>query len=67
MAMPGIEQAEAASLFEDRCGRKPDESSADEQKLYAQIGRLKVEVELLKESCPAWLRNLGVGFQSIRS
>ena len=41
--------AEAASLFEDRRGRKPDESAADEQQLYEQIGRLKMEVEWLKK------------------
>jgi putative transposase len=41
--------AGAASLFEDRRGRKPDESSADEEELYEQIGRLKMEVEWLKK------------------
>ena len=39
----------AASLFEDRRGRKPDSASADEQELYEQIGRLKMEVEWLKK------------------
>jgi len=39
----------AAGLFEDRRGRQPDESSAGEQELYEQIGRLKMEVEWLKK------------------
>jgi transposase len=41
--------ASAAELFEDRRGKRPDESSADEQELYEQIGRLKMEVEWLKK------------------
>jgi transposase-like protein len=41
--------AAAASLFEDRRGRKPDASTADEEELYEQIGRLKMEVEWLKK------------------
>ena len=41
--------AEAASLFEDRRGRKPDESAASDEELYEQIGRLKMEVEWLKK------------------
>lgn len=41
--------AEAASLFEDRRGRKPDEASASDEELYEQIGRLKMEVEWLKK------------------
>jgi putative transposase len=39
----------ASGLFEDRRGRRPDESAADEQELYEQIGRLKMEVEWLKK------------------
>jgi hypothetical protein len=39
----------AAELFEDRRGKRPDESAADEQELYEQIGRLKMEVEWLKK------------------
>ena len=40
--------AGAAELFAE--GRGPrDEQSADEQELYAQIGRLKMEVEWLKK------------------
>ena len=39
---------QAAELFEDGRGRR-DESAADEQELYEQIGRLKMEVEWLKK------------------
>jgi transposase len=39
---------QAAGLFEDGRGRR-DESAADEQELYEQIGRLKMEVEWLKK------------------
>ncbi len=35
-------------LFSDRRSR-PKETSADEQELYEQIGRLKMEVEWLKK------------------
>jgi hypothetical protein len=38
----------AAELFEDG-RRKALEASADEQELYEQIGRLKMEVEWLKK------------------
>jgi transposase len=40
--------AEVAGLFEDGRSRQA-ESSADEQELYEQIGRLKMEVEWLKK------------------
>jgi putative transposase len=40
--------AEVAGLFEDGRGRRA-ESSAEEQELYEQIGRLKMEVEWLKK------------------
>ncbi len=40
--------AGAPELFADRRGRPP-ETSADEQELYEQIGRLKMEVEWLKK------------------
>jgi transposase-like protein len=40
--------AGAAELFADGRSRK-DEQTADEQELYAQIGRLKMEVEWLKK------------------
>jgi putative transposase len=39
---------QAAGLFEDGRSRR-DESAADEQELYEQIGRLKMEVEWLKK------------------
>ncbi len=39
---------QAAGLFEDGRGRR-DESAANEQELYEQIGRLKMEVEWLKK------------------
>jgi transposase-like protein len=39
---------QAAGLFEDGRQRR-DESAADEQELYEQIGRLKMEVEWLKK------------------
>jgi transposase-like protein len=39
---------QAVGLFEDGRGRR-DESAADEQELYEQIGRLKMEVEWLKK------------------
>ena len=39
----------AAGLFEDGRVKRRDESSADEQELYEQIGRLKMEVEWLKK------------------
>ena len=39
--------AQAASLFED--GRRRSESDTDEEALFAQIGRLKMEVEWLKK------------------
>jgi len=39
----------AAGLFEDGRTKRRDESAADEQELYEQIGRLKMEVEWLKK------------------
>jgi transposase len=41
--------AGAPELFEDRRGKRPDETSADEQELYEQIGHLKMEIEWLKK------------------
>ena len=38
----------APGLFEDARGRR-DEQNANEQELYEQIGRLKMEVEWLKK------------------
>ena len=40
---------EAAELFEDGRRKRRDESAANEQELYEQIGRLKMEVEWLKK------------------
>jgi putative transposase len=40
---------QAAELFEDGRRRQGEESPADEQELYEQIGRLKMEVEWLKK------------------
>ena len=39
---------QAAGLFEDGRGRR-DETAANEEQLYEQIGRLKMEVEWLKK------------------
>jgi putative transposase len=39
----------AVGLFEDGRGRRPDETAANNQELYEQIGRLKMEVEWLKK------------------
>lgn len=40
---------QAAELFEDGRRTKREERTADEQELYEQIGRLKMEVEWLKK------------------
>lgn len=40
---------QAAELFEDGRRKAREERSADEQELYEQIGRLKMEVEWLKK------------------
>jgi putative transposase len=40
---------QAVELFEDGCGTSRAESSAKEEELYEQIGRLKMEVEWLKK------------------
>ena len=40
---------QAAELFEDGRAKGRDESSAKEEELYEQIGRLKMEVEWLKK------------------
>ena len=39
----------AVGLFEDGRGRRPDETATNNQELYEQIGRLKMEVEWLKK------------------
>ena len=40
---------QVSGLFEDGRTKRGDESSANEQELYEQIGRLKMEVEWLKK------------------
>lgn len=40
---------QAAELFEDGRRSRREESTADAEALYAQIGRLKMEVEWLKK------------------
>lgn len=40
---------QAAELFEDGRRKQREDQSADEQELYEQIGRLKMEVEWLKK------------------
>ena len=40
---------QAAELFKDGRRKQREEQSADEQELYEQIGRLKMEVEWLKK------------------
>jgi putative transposase len=42
---------EVAELFVDGRQRRPDQTT-DEQELYEQIGRLKMEVEWLKKKLP---------------
>ncbi len=39
----------AAELFEDGRSKRTTEDAADEEELYEQIGRLKMEVEWLKK------------------
>jgi putative transposase len=39
----------APALFEDQRSKRSDETAADEEELYEQIGRLKMEVEWLKK------------------
>lgn len=41
--------AQAAELFEDGRRKRGQEQSPDEEELYEQIGRLKMEVEWLKK------------------
>ena len=43
-------QEQAVSLFEVKRGPKPVDSSSDQEKLYSEIGRLKVELDWLKKS-----------------
>ncbi len=39
----------AVGLFEDGRGKRSGDDAADDQELYEQIGRLKMEVEWLKK------------------
>ena len=42
-------QEQAASLFEVKRGAKPVDRSATPERLYSEIGRLKMEVDWLKK------------------
>jgi transposase-like protein len=50
--------AQVAELFADGRQRHAHQAT-DEQELYEQIGRLKMEVEWLKKSCRGRLRSSG--------
>jgi len=50
--------AQVAEMFADGRQRRADQAT-DEQELYEQIGRLKMEVEWLKKSCRGRLRSSG--------
>ncbi len=41
--------AHAGTLFESKRGPKPDEDKSGEDRLYGEIGRLKMEVDWLKK------------------
>ena len=43
-------QEQASSLFDAKRGPKPVEPTADPEKLYTEIGRLKVELDWLKKN-----------------
>ncbi len=51
--------ADIESLFRDGRRRDHDESQAIQAELYEQIGRLKMELECLKKSCPLRLNSSG--------
>ena len=42
-------QAQASSLFDARRGPKPADLSASPERLYSEIGRLKMELDWLKK------------------
>ena len=42
-------QEQAASLFDPKRGPKPADPSASPERLYAEIGRLKMELDWLKK------------------
>ena len=46
---PNLEAFRASSLFDAKRGTKPVEPTADPEKLYTEIGRLKVELDWLKK------------------
>jgi transposase len=54
---PDLEGVE--SLFSDGRHRERDEGLAIQAELYQQIGRLNMEVEWLKKSCPLRLISSG--------
>lgn len=41
---------QAAGLFDARCDPKPVDQSASPERLYSEIGRLKMELDWLKKS-----------------
>ncbi len=43
-------QAQASSLFDAKRGPKPADPSASPERLYSEIGRLKMELDWLKKS-----------------
>ena len=43
-------QEQASSLFDARRGPKPADPSASHERLYSEIGRLKMELDWLKKS-----------------
>ena len=43
-------QEQAADLFETKRGPKPINQSSNEERLYSEIGRLKMELDWLKKS-----------------
>lgn len=47
----------AVGLFENGRSRRVAEEAANDQELYEQIGRLKMEVEWWKKSCRAQLKD----------
>jgi hypothetical protein len=42
-------QDQASSLFDAKRGRKPSDPSASQERLYSEIGRLKMELNWLKK------------------
>ena len=59
---------EAAGLFEDGRRKRANDKTPDEEELYEQIGRLKMEVEWLKKISRARLRrNANGSTRRIRS